>query len=256
MGQIKNIKLHIVTDIKKKKIKKWGQCGNTGSLLTEDQTNEHTKQTTEQIMATDERAQKILEGFKLNWINMRDGETGKVLWQGMEDMSSSEREHEARVPKKILKCKSVAREINFSSKQQMSKFKLEQRVLFKGKCLEEWFFDFGFVIPDSTNTWQSVIEAAPADQTDLMESTDDQERTETEEPKDSQDHEDFQEPWDKSDLQEHQEDEDFKERKERPELTEKMVLMDQRDQRDLKDHKEKLELMEPTDFQDVTEIQD
>ena len=42
----------------------------------------------------------------------------------------------ARVPKKILKCKSVAREINFSSKQQMSKFKLEQRVLFKGKCLE------------------------------------------------------------------------------------------------------------------------
>ena len=28
----------------------------------------------------------------------------------------------------------------------------------------EWLFDFGFVIPDSTNTWQSLIEAAPADQ--------------------------------------------------------------------------------------------
>lgn len=28
----------------------------------------------------------------------------------------------------------------------------------------EWFFEFGFVIPDSTNTWQSVIEAAPEGQ--------------------------------------------------------------------------------------------
>lgn len=28
----------------------------------------------------------------------------------------------------------------------------------------EWFFEFGFVIPGSTNTWQSVIEAAPESQ--------------------------------------------------------------------------------------------
>lgn len=28
----------------------------------------------------------------------------------------------------------------------------------------EWYFNFGFVIPDSTNTWQSIIEAAPAEQ--------------------------------------------------------------------------------------------
>lgn len=28
----------------------------------------------------------------------------------------------------------------------------------------EWFFDFGFVIPNSTNTWQSLIEAAPESQ--------------------------------------------------------------------------------------------
>ena len=42
----------------------------------------------------------------------------------------------ARVPKKILKCKSVSRELNFSSKEQMEKFRLEQKVMFKGKCLE------------------------------------------------------------------------------------------------------------------------
>ena len=28
----------------------------------------------------------------------------------------------------------------------------------------EWNFEFGFVIPYSTNTWQSVIEAAPESQ--------------------------------------------------------------------------------------------
>nr|NP_001027639.1 cGMP phosphodiesterase delta subunit [Ciona intestinalis]XP_009860443.1 cGMP phosphodiesterase delta subunit isoform X1 [Ciona intestinalis]BAB85205.1 cGMP phosphodiesterase delta subunit [Ciona intestinalis] len=111
-----------------------------------------------------EQVDKILDGFKLNWMNLRDASSGKVLWQGDSDLSKPGFEHEARVPKKILKCKAVSREINFSSLEVMEKFRLEQRVLFKGKCLEEWFFEFGFVIPDSTNTWQSVIEAAPASQ--------------------------------------------------------------------------------------------
>eukprot|EP00057_Strongylocentrotus_purpuratus_P029339 XP_011683813.1 PREDICTED: retinal rod rhodopsin-sensitive cGMP 3',5'-cyclic phosphodiesterase subunit delta-like [Strongylocentrotus purpuratus] len=74
--------------------------------------------------------------------------------------SAPDGEHEARVPKKILKCKAISREVNFSSLEPMHQFRLEQRVLFKGRCLEEWFFEFGFVIPNSTNTWQSTIEAA------------------------------------------------------------------------------------------------
>ncbi|CAG5125651.1 unnamed protein product [Candidula unifasciata] len=106
----------------------------------------------------------IMKGFKLNWMNLRDADSGKILWQSSDDLSVPEKEHEARVPKKILKCRAVSREINFSSKEPMDKFRLEQRVFFKGKCLEEWFFEFGFVIPGSTNTWQSVIEAAPESQ--------------------------------------------------------------------------------------------
>ncbi|MBZ3884180.1 Retinal rod rhodopsin-sensitive cGMP 3',5'-cyclic phosphodiesterase subunit delta, partial [Sciurus carolinensis] len=98
------------------------------------------------------------------WMNLRDAETGKILWQGTEDLSVPGVEHEARVPKKILKCKAVSRELNFSSAEQMEKFRLEQKVYFKGQCLEEWFFEFGFVIPNSTNTWQSLIEAAPESQ--------------------------------------------------------------------------------------------
>jgi len=109
-------------------------------------------------------AQDILDGFRLNWMILRDADTGKILWQGAEDLSVPGVEHEARVPKKILKCRAVSREMNFSSIEPMEKFRLEQKVLFKGKCLEEWFFDFGFVIPNSTNTWQSLIEAAPESQ--------------------------------------------------------------------------------------------
>eukprot|EP00128_Syssomonas_multiformis_P012635 Colp12_sorted_trinity150504_noHs@31746 len=97
-------------------------------------------------------------------MNLRDGDKGTVLWQSTEDLSIPDLEHEARVPQRILKCKSVSREINFSSRELLEKFRLEQRVLFHGKCIEEWFFDFGFVIPNSTNTWQSVIEAAPESQ--------------------------------------------------------------------------------------------
>ena len=34
---------------------------------------------------------------------MKDGETGKVLWQQNSDFSKVNVEHEARIPKKILK---------------------------------------------------------------------------------------------------------------------------------------------------------
>ena len=55
------------------------------------------------------RAEDILKGFKVNWMNLRDADTGKILWQGNEDLSIPEVDHEARVPKKILKCRAVSR---------------------------------------------------------------------------------------------------------------------------------------------------
>ncbi|XP_053600020.1 retinal rod rhodopsin-sensitive cGMP 3',5'-cyclic phosphodiesterase subunit delta [Plodia interpunctella] len=114
--------------------------------------------------AKQDRVASILNGFQVNWMNLRDADTSKILWQHNEDMSNPDVEHEARVPKRILKCRVVSREINFSSVESMERFRLEQKVLFKGRCLEEWFFEFGYVIPNSTNTWQSVIESAPESQ--------------------------------------------------------------------------------------------
>uniref|UniRef100_A0A6U2EDQ6 GMP phosphodiesterase delta subunit domain-containing protein n=1 Tax=Hemiselmis andersenii TaxID=464988 RepID=A0A6U2EDQ6_HEMAN len=104
----------------------------------------------------------IIAGFKLNYMNMRDAAAGTILWESPADWSHKffETELEAHVPKSILSCREVSREVNFSSVEKMDDFKLLQKVFFQGKCLEEWFFKFGFVMPQSTNQWQSTIEAA------------------------------------------------------------------------------------------------
>jgi len=107
-------------------------------------------------------AQQIATGFRINYMTMSDATNGTEMWNsGTEwDDGLFETELEAHVPASILSCPAVAREINFSSREEMSNFRLEQRVYFQGMLMEEWFFDFGFVIPESTNTWQSTIEAA------------------------------------------------------------------------------------------------
>jgi retinal rod rhodopsin-sensitive cGMP 3',5'-cyclic phosphodiesterase subunit delta len=32
------------------------------------------------------RANEILNGFKFHWMNLRDADSGKVLWQSSEDL--------------------------------------------------------------------------------------------------------------------------------------------------------------------------
>lgn len=107
----------------------------------------------------DERIRRIREGFKINWMNMRDASTGEVLWE-QGDWDTEQEMTEAEIPAAILRCKQVSREINFSSSEMMNSLRLVQTVLFNGNPLEEWNFRFGFVIPNSTNTWQQTIEAA------------------------------------------------------------------------------------------------
>jgi len=97
-------------------------------------------------------------------MKLKDADTGDVIWEVNQDLSLPGQEHEARIPKSVLHCRAVSREINFSSVEPMEKFRVEQKVLFKGRCIEEWIFDFGFVIPNSTNTWENLIEAAPESQ--------------------------------------------------------------------------------------------
>ncbi|KZS09472.1 Exchange protein directly activated by cAMP [Daphnia magna] len=80
------------------------------------------------------KAEDILSGFRVNWMSLREVDTGKLLWQNTDDLSQPDVEHEARVPKSILNCRAVSREINFSSIEPLENFRLEQKVLFKRRA--------------------------------------------------------------------------------------------------------------------------
>ncbi|KAA0202734.1 hypothetical protein HAZT_HAZT003686, partial [Hyalella azteca] len=71
-------------------------------------------------------------------MNLRDADTGRILWQGTDDYTAPDMEHEARVPRKILQSRAVSREISFSSVVPMDKFRLEQRVYYKGFVKSEF----------------------------------------------------------------------------------------------------------------------
>ena len=76
-------------------------------------------------------------------MQMRDGYTGKHMWTtsspawsgGYHDIFKKG-EIEEHVPKEILQCKSVSREVVFSSREKVNDFRLKQKVLFHGKCIE------------------------------------------------------------------------------------------------------------------------
>lgn len=99
-----------------------------------------------------------------NWTTLKDADSGKIIWKSPEDFSDGETEHFARVPISVLDLKAVVREINFSTMENLKNFRLDQKVKFKGKMMEKWNFEMGMVKANTTQTWQSTIEAAPESQ--------------------------------------------------------------------------------------------
>ncbi len=110
-------------------------------------------------VADDPEARRIMAGFKINSMSMKDGDTGRVFWH-CTTWDNEVLEKTETLPKDLLKCRVVAREINFSSVEEIRDFRLLQRVWLDTQVIEEWNFQFGFVIPHSTNSWQQTIEAA------------------------------------------------------------------------------------------------
>lgn len=94
-------------------------------------------------------------------MNMRDANTGRLMWRSadwdVDEMFTREirGQYSCRfrvsswliyldylsintedIPKGILSCRVVSREIVFSSQIELESFRLEQRVYFKGVCIE------------------------------------------------------------------------------------------------------------------------
>lgn len=59
---------------------------------------------------------------------LRDADKGEIIWQDNKDFSASDKEHEVKVPVKILDLRAVSREINFSTIEAMANFRLDQKV--------------------------------------------------------------------------------------------------------------------------------
>ena len=81
-------------------------------------------------LPSDPRAQAILDGFKINWMNMSDATTGRVLWQE-ENWGDLMVQRDIHLPKAILQCRSVSREFQFSCKEMLHGLRLEQRIFFQ-----------------------------------------------------------------------------------------------------------------------------
>lgn len=102
--------------------------------------------------------EKIKKGFKINFLKMKDGTNGKIMWETTNfDLLDSEKEE--FLPKELLDCKEVVREVNFSSVEKIYDLELIQNFYLLGELIETGRFYFGFVIPNSTNNWEQVVEA-------------------------------------------------------------------------------------------------
>jgi len=105
-------------------------------------------------LIADELKQKMVEGFKINFMKMKDGETNEVLWESHNWDFNNKDEN---LPKELLNCAVVCREINFSSKEEIKELQLIQNFYLYNELIEVTRFAFGFVIPNSTNNWEQYI---------------------------------------------------------------------------------------------------
>uniref|UniRef100_A0A7R9YGP7 GMP phosphodiesterase delta subunit domain-containing protein n=1 Tax=Pinguiococcus pyrenoidosus TaxID=172671 RepID=A0A7R9YGP7_9STRA len=113
------------------------------------------------IVSDDPQALGIVEGFRIDSLSMRDGDTGELFWQEDEwadDLFDDELE--AHLPVEILERDSVSREIVFTSRSEIKALRLSQKLILNGVAIEQWHFHFGFVIPGSTNSWTQTIAGA------------------------------------------------------------------------------------------------
>ena len=109
-------------------------------------------------ISEDESFEKIKSGFKINLIQMKDGDSGKMMWD-CKDWDLSSPNQTVKISKELLKCKIIKRNVNFSSVEKIEDLELIQNFYLMGELFESSRFKFGFVIPNSTNDWEQIMVA-------------------------------------------------------------------------------------------------
>jgi len=95
-------------------------------------------------------------------MQIKDAETGRLLWEKKDWPASFAEEVEVRFPAAVLGLRAVTRATTFSSREVIQNFRIRQILSVHGTPIEEWGLRFNFVMPNSTNTWENTIDAAEA----------------------------------------------------------------------------------------------
>ncbi|CDW89065.1 retinal rod rhodopsin-sensitive cgmp 3-cyclic phosphodiesterase subunit delta [Stylonychia lemnae] len=102
---------------------------------------------------------KIAEGFKIVSLKMKNAANGQVLYESSEwDLSENEVK-DVRFPKEMLQCTELSRELVFESREAITDLQLLQKISLNNQEIEHLYFKFGFVIPNSQNSWDQIIQA-------------------------------------------------------------------------------------------------
>ncbi|CAH1731768.1 retinal rod rhodopsin-sensitive cGMP 3',5'-cyclic phosphodiesterase subunit delta-like isoform X1 [Aphis gossypii] len=98
-------------------------------------------------------------GFHINWINLVDNDTGTVLWHTNDNYAVSGNKYMITVtmPKKVLDCRALTRTISFTSMHRIDHLKMRHRELVSLQCVHEWVSDFGIVLPNLNETWETTF---------------------------------------------------------------------------------------------------
>ena len=115
-------------------------------------------------VSQDPQAQAIVNGFKLLGLKLKNSTTGEVAWES-QDWGSNvfSQVMEAHLPERMLTFPAVGREIVFSTTEAIKNFRIEQSIIVHGNPVEQWNYTFGFVMPGSENSWETIVEAAGGD---------------------------------------------------------------------------------------------
>ncbi|XP_022183117.1 retinal rod rhodopsin-sensitive cGMP 3',5'-cyclic phosphodiesterase subunit delta-like [Myzus persicae] len=97
-------------------------------------------------------------GFRINWIDLIDNDTGVVVWHTNENYALPDIEHEAIIPRQILDCRAVTRTTNFSFMHRINHFKAKHKEFLQGDCIEEFEYEFGTVFAGLVVNWETTFE--------------------------------------------------------------------------------------------------
>ena len=95
---------------------------------------------------------------------MKDAVSGDVFmddphWHEGNQHLQEGQQREVRFPSKMLKSNSISRMIVFKSKEKIETMTMDQKMYLHGQLVETLQFEFGFVMPNSENTFEQTIVA-------------------------------------------------------------------------------------------------